>query len=461
MSDIKDKAFDILVRISDDYYKAFVSVEFNAVGAKIKPEEIVHILKEKNIIFGIKYNVIENICSESKTVFNELIAEGIPHENGIDAKIEFSFNKDHRAKPQILDDGRVDFKNMGFVEIVKEGDVLATKTPLTKGMNGTTVTGKIIRAKDGKEAVFKFGKNVKIASDGLNLLSEVDGTIVFDNDKISVIQMLEVKGDVGVETGNISFQGQVIVNGNVTSGYEIECEGDLVINGVVEGAILKSNGNITISRGVQGHDTARITCGGQLTSNFLNSATVYCKGDIETGAIMNSNIKSDGKISVKGKKGLIVGGEITSKSAIEAIIVGSELGIITSIKLGVDIEVIEELKGLTNEVKELIDMHDKLEKSIKLLKMKVEQNPEDDRSIFMLKKYSASFVDLDTSLTEKRLRLKMLNELVNNIRGAQLKAKTIYPGTRVKIGSTSYYVKYEMSHTIITKDKGDIVTIGY
>ena len=461
MSDSKDNAFDILVRISDDYYKAFVSVEFNTINAKIKPEEIVRILKEKNIVFGLKYNVIERICTESKTVFNEVVAEGIPHENGIDAIIEFNFNKDHRAKPQILEDGRVDFKNMGFVEIVKAGDILATKTPLTKGVNGTTVTGKVIRAKDGKEAVFKFGKNVSIINGGLNLSSDVDGTIIFDNDKISVIQMLEIKGDVGVETGNIDFQGQVIVNGNVTSGYEVSCEGDMIINGVVEGAILKSNGSITISRGVQGHDAAHITCGGQLTSNFLNSATVYCKGDIETGAIMNSNIKSDGKITVKGKKGLIVGGEITSKSDIEANIVGSEMGIITSIKLGVDIEVIEELKALTGEVKELIDMHDKLEKSIKLLKMKVEQNPEDERSIFMLKKYSASFVDLDVNLSEKRLRLKMLNELVNNIRGAQLKAKTIYPGTRVKIGSTSYYVKYEMSHTIITKDKGEIVTIGY
>lgn len=461
MSEIKDKSFEIIVRISDDYYKAFVSVEFNAPSVKIKPDEIVSVLKDKNIVFGLKYNVIERICSESKTVFNEMIAEGIPHENGSDAKIELNFNKEHRAKPQILEDGRVDFKNMGFVEIVRTGDILATKIPLTKGKNGTTVTGKVIRAKDGKEAVFKIGKNVKLSSDGLSVISEVDGTIVYDNDKFSVIQMLEIKGDIGVETGNISFQGQVIVNGNVTSGYEVVCEGDLVINGVVEGATLKSGGNLTISRGIQGHDTADITCFGQLTSNFINSATVYCKGDIEAGAIMNSNVKSDGKITVKGKKGLIVGGEITSKSDIEANIVGSEMGIITSIKLGVDIEVIEELKTLTHEVKELIDMHDKLDKSIKLLKMKVDQNPEDERSKFMHNKYSQSFIELDSTLSDKRLRLKMLNELVNNIRGAQLKARTIYPGTRVKIGSTSYYVKYEMSQTIITKDRGEIVTIGY
>lgn len=459
MSEEKGK-FDIAVKISDDYYKAYLSIEFNS-NASVKSEEIIKLLKDKNIIFGLKYNIIEEVCKNSKTVFNELIAEGLPHENGLDAKIDFTVSKEHRAKPQLLEDGRVDFKNMGFVEAVKAGDVLAIKTPATKGKNGTTVTGKVIRAKDGKEAVFKIGKNMRLSADGLQAIAEVDGTILFDNDKISVIQMLEIKGDVGVETGNINFQGQVIINGNVTSGYSIECDGDLVINGVVEGATLRTNGSLVISRGIQGHDNANIYCEGNLTSNFINSATVFSRGDIETGAIMNSIVKSDGKITVKGKKGLIVGGDITSKSDIEANVVGSEMGIITSIKLGVDIEVIEELKALTTEVKEKMEMHDKLDKSIKLLMVKVSQNPEDERSLFMLNKYGVSFTELDEQLNEKRMRLKMLNELVNNIRGAQLKARTIYPGTRVKIGSTSYYVKYEMTHTIITKDRGEIVAIGF
>lgn len=315
--------------------------------------------------------------------------------------------------------------------------------------------------KNGKEVVFKIGKNVSVLEDGLTAVAEVDGTIVNDNDKISVLQLLEIKKDVGVETGNIDFSGQVIIHGNVTNGYSVTCEGDLVINGVVEGAIIKSNGNIVISRGVQGHDNADIYCGGQLTSNFLNSCTVYCRGDIETGAIMNSNVKSDGKISVKGKKGLIVGGEVTSKSDIEANTVGSEMGIITSIKLGVDIEIIDELKTLSAEVKELMESHDKLDKSIKVLKIKVDQNPDDERSKFMLGKYTESFKEMTEKLNEKRLRLKMINELVNNIHGAKLKARSIYPGTRVKIGSTSYYVKSELIHTIITKDRGEIVAIGY
>ncbi|MBF4691754.1 DUF342 domain-containing protein [Fusibacter ferrireducens] len=461
MSEQNQSKVDISIKISDDYYKALLSIEFLQPDAVVKPDDIIKLLKDRNIVYGLKFNIIEAICKNQKSVFNEVVAEGVPHENGIDAQIEFSYAKEHHAKPQLLEDGRVDFKNLGYVEVIKENDVLAVKTPATKAKNGTTVTGKVIRGKDGKDVVFKFGKNVKISPDGLSILAECDGSIVNDNDKISVIKILEINKDVGVETGNIKFHGQVIIHGNVTDGYEIDCEGDLVINGVVEGADIKATGDVVISRGIQGHDSASIYCGKNLTSNFINSCKVTCKGNIETGAIMNSLVKCDGQITVKGKKGLIVGGEIFCKRDIEAQVIGSELGIVTSFKLGVDVELIDELKTLSTEVKDLMDMHNKLDKSLKLLKSKVEQNPEDERSIFMYKKYSSNFIEMDTQLSEKRERLKMLNELVNNIKGAKLSAKIIYPGTRIKIGSTSFYVKHEMTHTSIFKDKGEIVARTY
>jgi hypothetical protein len=460
MGDEKKK-YDYTVKISDDYYKAYLSLEVNPDVTVLKSEEIIKLLKERNVVFGLKHNVIDEISKNKQTVHSVLIAEGIPHENGENAEIVYSISKDHKAKPQILDDGRVDFKNMGFVEMVHAGDILATKKPATKGKNGTTVTGKTIYSKNGKEAVFKIGKNMHISPDGFQAISDADGTVIFDGEKISVIQLLEIKKDIGVETGNIVFQGQVVVNGNVTNGYSIECEGDLVINGVVEGAKLKSNGNIVISRGIQGKDEASIFCGENLTANFINSANVYAKGDIETNAIMNSTVKCDGRIVVKGRKGLIVGGDISSKGDIEAKTVGSELGVVTSLKLGVDAEIIDELREVSAEVKEMMEMNDKLEKTVKLLKAKIEQNPEDERSVFMYKKYAANYIEIQGTLSDKRMRLKMLNELINNIRGAQLKADLIYPGTRVKIGSTSYYVKQALKDTIITKDKGEIVALGF
>ena len=52
MNEEKNK-FDITVRISDDYYKAFISLEFHSSDHTVKPDEIIKILKDKNIIFGL------------------------------------------------------------------------------------------------------------------------------------------------------------------------------------------------------------------------------------------------------------------------------------------------------------------------------------------------------------------------------------------------------------------------
>lgn len=456
-----DKSIDLAVRISDDYYKAFLSVEFLSESATLKPDDVVAILKERNIVFGIDYGKIEAVCKERKTVFNEVVAEGVPHLNGQHARIDYTYESDHHAKPQVLEDGRVDYKNMGFVQIVKKGNVLAVKTPATKGKSGTTVTGKAIAGKDGRDTVFKIGKNVLLSPDGLKALAGADGTIVFSGDRISVVELLEIKSDIGVETGNILFKGKIVINGNVTSGYSVECEGDLNVNGVVEAAVLKSSGDLVISRGVQGQGEAYLSCKGNLVSNFINTATVHCEGDLEAGAIMNSTVHCNGNVSAKGKKGTIVGGELITKGNVEAHVIGSEMGVITSIKMGVGAEVVDELKGLTKSVKEVMELHEKLEKSLLLLKEKTSGGSPDVRTALMLKKYQENFAQVDSDLKLKRSRLKELNDMLNYSRDVHLKARTLYPGTRIKIGNTSYYVKHVLNQVKIFKDKGEIVTTSW
>lgn len=455
--DMPNDNYRLTARISDDYYKAYFSIEFDEGDYTVGPEEVKELLKQKNIVFGINESLLASICSEKRNVIDELIAEGIPHEHGLDAEVEYKQDVDAKIKPQVLDDGRVDFKNIGFVKMVKKGDILAEKKPATAGTIGTTVTGKNLRGKNGKDKRLKTGKNVTLSKDGLKVIAEIDGSLDVESDKISVLNLLEINSDIGIETGNINFKGQVIIHGNVTDGHRVVCDEDLVINGVVEGAYLEAGGSITISRGIQGHNQAEIICGKNLVVNFINSAKVKTGGFIESGAIMNSIVKADGDIIVKSKKGVIVGGEVISKRNIEATTVGSHLGVTTVVKLGVDIDIIDELKALTLEVKESMDMHSKLEKSLKLLKVKLEAHPSDEKTKQMYVKYSKNFVLIDEELSKKRERLKIINELVNNVKGSFLKSGTIYPGTRVKIGNQNYYVKKELIRVAIKKIDGDIV----
>lgn len=449
------------ISISDDYYKAVISMEFTEEDEKITSDEILNALAGRNISFGIKHEVIHQLVNDNKEVYGVVIAEGIPHINGVDAMIHMVHNV-QEAKPIITEDGSVDYKNIASVDIIHKNDVIATKKPLTKGKNGTTVTGKTIRAKAGKDRVFKYGKNIALKEDGLSIYSLEDGTLKIDRaGKAEVLEVLEIKNGVGVESGNISFLGDVIINGNVLDGYSVKTEGDIVVNGIVEGATLTAKGSITITKGIQGHDEAFIECGGDLVSNFINSASVKVAGNMEVNSIMNSTVKCDGEITMKGKKGAIVGGDLICKGHVEAKQIGSELGIITNIKLGVDTEILDELRQLTSEVKELSKNYDIQIKSIRTLSAKIKKNPEDGRSIFMLSKVKKNYDATKEELEAKQNKLRTINEFVNNILGSKLKAGSIFPGVRVKIGSSTYHVKEALTQVIITKEKGEIVAIGY
>ena len=77
-----------------------------------------------------------------------------------------------------------------------------------------------------------------------------------------VSNQYEVPADVGASTGDIDYDGSVVVKGNVLTGYTIKATGDIIVNGVVEGAKLVTAGKIVLKRGIQGKGQASLEAGG-------------------------------------------------------------------------------------------------------------------------------------------------------------------------------------------------------
>ena len=88
--------------------------------------------------------------------------------------------------------------------------------------------------------------------------------------------------DVDNTTGDIEYEGNVIVHGNVRAGFTLKASGDITIMGVVEGANVDAGGNLTVNRGIQGMNKAQIHAGGDIVSKFVENATIVCGGNIET-----------------------------------------------------------------------------------------------------------------------------------------------------------------------------------
>ncbi|GAE89001.1 hypothetical protein JCM21531_2491 [Acetivibrio straminisolvens JCM 21531] len=292
----------INVNISADKMKATMVIKPPDGGRMLTKEEIMEILKNNGVRYGINESTLESVSKYP--VYNEiiLIAEGTPPTNGQNGKVEFHFDLNKERKPTVLEDGRVDFRELNLIESVRKGQVLCSLIPPLPGAPGRTVEDTEVPALNGKPAVLPKGKNVEITEDGQNLIAGIDGQVNYTDGKVNVFANYEVPADVDNSTGNISFVGNVIIRGNVLSGFIVEAGGSVEVMGVVEAAVIKADGDIILRRGMQGLGKGLLKSGGDIIAKYIENSIIEAKGDIKAEAIMHSNVKCGNKLELSGKR---------------------------------------------------------------------------------------------------------------------------------------------------------------
>ena len=273
--------------VSPDKMKAYVIIMPPEGGRMLTFDEIMKQINESGITYGIKRDVITTLAINPAYNQQILIAEGTEPVFGVNGKLQFLFDINKDAKPTIMEDGRVNFRELHLIENVTRGQVLVTSIPPTPGQPGKNILGIDIPALDGKPAVLPRGKNVEVSPDGQALLAAFDGLVDFIDGKVSVFSLYEVPADVDNSTGNIYFVGNVVVRGNVLSGFTIEAGGSVEVYGVVEGAIIKAGGSIILRRGMQGLGKGVLISEGDIVARYIEHSNIQARGDIRAEAVMH------------------------------------------------------------------------------------------------------------------------------------------------------------------------------
>ena len=100
------------------------------------------------------------------------------------------------------------------------------------------------------------------------------------NNAINVLPIHEIKGDVDFKTGNINFPGNLVIHGNVSNGFTVTAEGEIVIIGDVDASDITAGGKLSIRGAVQGMDKVTLTSGGDFTAKTINRAIINAKGNV-------------------------------------------------------------------------------------------------------------------------------------------------------------------------------------
>ncbi|MFT7261458.1 MAG: hypothetical protein ACI9MS_003334 [Glaciecola sp.] len=304
---------EIKCRIVEDQLTAYITITAGYAGNLPSVKSLRDLLNS----FGIKRGISNKrlISLENRTkhafpgdVFEELIAKGLPPRVGKPSHLKPLVQNalDRILKPQSLGSTRVDMRNLGSIICVQKGTEILRRMPPTNGRSGFSVGGSVIDAKPGEWIKYKPGDGTVISDDDENLLlADISGMPKFKDLKMWVDNIFTCKG-VNVGSGNVDYDGSVLVSGDVTEKMEIHATGDVTVNGFVESASIHAGGDIIITEGAMG----KVNDSGTEYSTILMSKgsvhvqhgqglDIKCNGNVTVGRqLAYSRINCGGKVSV-------------------------------------------------------------------------------------------------------------------------------------------------------------------
>ncbi|RUO29643.1 DUF342 domain-containing protein [Aliidiomarina soli] len=372
----------ITLQLSEDQMQAHAEVVAPQGGAALTMNQILKTLRAEGITAGIRRQAMEKLVlhsmnGEPGTSLTLLIARGRPPIDGDDARFE-ALTMDARERvlqPQEVDGNKVDMRDLGEIISVEPGTPLLRKISPTPGSPGFTVKGVATPPIPGKNRDLHAGNGTEVKPDDpMILVAARQGLPRLIDNAAHVDDVLTMR-KVDATTGHVSYEGSVIVNGNVGPGMKVVAGGDVTVSGYVDSAIIEAGGNVTITKGVigqqsevhdEGHEvsdvpehSAQVTAKGSLWVSYSQYATLHG----ETGVIVDKqlthcHVVSGGSICLGGEgkeaRGKLIGGTVDAANHIYAGQIGAPAGTKTHVVLQspkADPEYLADKSRLASELK--------------------------------------------------------------------------------------------------------------
>lgn len=403
-------------------------------------EAIREALAENKVIHGIDNDTIEYISKEHPYFTLIPVACGTPVQEGENGRVIEHYPRQLNKSVKLDERGVADYRAMNYMQNIKEGDVICDIIPPKPGVAGVRVDGSVLEPAAAKLAVVPAGPNTAISEDGTKLLAAKEGHLEFDGSKFCVKVLLDIPSDVDYNTGNIDYNGDIRIHGDVRETFVVKATGNITIDGLVEAATVEAGGDVLISCGVHGDNKAVIKSGGNLRAKYLDNCVAYAGKSVFADSIIASQVYSDESIQVNSGRGVIIGGSLVAANSIKAKIVGTESGRKTELELGTLSYVKIERGSDSAELKEALAELANLERDIEFLQKKHknqerqaegnEEAHEDPRLAAALLRKTAVCAHVE-ELTERQ---RELEEMKPDLAKCRFECGTVHPPAMLTIG---------------------------
>lgn len=445
----------VSVTINEDGTEAYAGIL--DVSVSITKRDVVWKLAEENVRGGIIHKNISKMLEEKDITKTYLVAECNKPVDGTDGWFEFLFDTDVDTKPKILEDGSVDYSAYGNLPSVEENERLVIYHPATASRDGENFWGERILAQKGKELAKLKGKGFYISDDGKEYFAKTAGRVKYEGERLVVDDVLEIKGDASISTGDIQFINDIHVFGNVLTGVRLHSsKGSIIVDGYVEAAELSAQGDVVLKNGMQGNNKGVIHAGGSVSGKFFEQVSINCGGDVNANAIMNSYVSAKQDIIVSGKFGIIIGGEVKAEREISATIIGNMSEVKTTIRAGVEKNPMFDLVQLEKDYTAAENEQQKLSEALDAIEGILAKSASEEMNMKKIQLIRQK-INQEQVLIRLEKERENLTEQIARMHAAKITIlKVVYPGTFLSVNGKNTRVKEEVNSIEVVSKGGGI-----
>jgi uncharacterized protein (DUF342 family) len=430
------------LRLADDEMEAWICF---TTDVPVSLKQLQQDLAAAGIVSGIDHFLLQDLAEAHQPGEHYRIAQGIPPEDGL----EYFFSRRREQAPKRLPNGQVDFYNLETIQNVVQQQILIAKIPPHASQPGKTVTGKLLPPAAQEVPLPQAGRNVARSEDGQALSALVNGYPVLSDNVLSVETTYTLEGDVDFSVGNITCVGNVVVTGDVKSGFSIKCAQDVVTHGVVDAATIDAGGTVYLYGNVFGRQKGYIRSAADVQGIYVDATTIEaCKDIVLRHGARNSQLRAGRSVLIQGS-GHLRGGTVQAYERILSHDLGSASGVATRVEIlpgafdeGIQSRFLQHLEAMLKEDSAWLEEHRNLDLT-----------PEHMQVMRNTLCHSQTAVQTLSTYFQQRRQLRTSTPLHV---GTIVATGTVYPGVTLCIGGVLLSITRPLTGVMFAKVEGTI-----
>ena len=407
---------------------------------------------------------------QEKNVTKLEFAHGSEPQDGENTIFEALVEEVEYQKPKENKKGVIDHReNLHFTQ-VEPGTALMKRIPAKPGTNGQNVKGQVIPAIEGIEIPYNEDlPGTRISEEDENLLLSAEkGHPVILADGVRVDKTITVN-NVDMSTGNINYDGSLMVKGEIMPGMKVKVTGDIVVQGVVTKASLYAKNNISIHCGIIGADPSKeneeslptdIKAGGNITAQYITLANLSAGNNIEVKEYISyctTEAKNRIFVGQSGGKGRIFGGVCHAQSGIAANAVGADGNIKTLVSAGTPHHQQKQFEQLLKTHQNRIDQAEKLNAMLEKYNQALKEDPENVSIPVKIEAINKVLSEINSEIEKMENTISKITLYFREARSANIIVKKkLYPNVIISINGADFNIRQESKGGTFVKMGNDI-----